>query len=403
MPSNILTNWTLPAVLVALGATLTTQCAVAEELKFEIRCLTIDANEGIAAADIDQDGKVDLVAGRNWFRNGDWVARPLRNINDWNGYVESNGDYVFDVNEDGYPDVVAGSFLPTEIHWYENPGKEGLRLGKLWQQHLLLDSQQSHNEGGVLEDLNGDGTPELIINRWKKDTPFLVQHFVAKQTENQSDTPKSAAYTLKTAKLGDSGNGHGLAIGDISGDGNKDILVGQGWYEQPNENPWTQPWKFHAAWDLHSSLPMIVTDLNLDGRNDLIFGNGHDYGLFWWKNEGTNDDGEIQWEKNEIDKTYSQPHSLAWADLTGDSVPELITGKRYYAHNGNDPGGQEMPCLYYYVWNENDETFTRHTIDEGHVGTGLQIVIEDFDADGDADLAVAGKSGTYLITNKRPQ
>jgi hypothetical protein len=291
--------------------------------------------------------------------------------------------------------------LPTEIYWYENPGKEGLRLGKLWKQHLLLDSKQSQNEGGMLEDLDGDGTPELVINRWKKDTPLLVQRFVSREGEEQDSAPKTAAYTLKTATLGLSGNGHGLAIGDINGDGNKDILVGQGWYEQPRKNPWTQPWKFHAAWDLHSSLPMIVTDLNLDGRNDLIFGNGHDYGLYWWKNQGTDENGEIQWTKKEIDESYSQPHSLAWADLTGDSVPELITGKRYYAHNGKDPGGQEMPCLYYYVWDASNETFTRHTIDEGHIGTGLQIVIEDFDDDGDADLAVAGKSGTYLIMNKR--
>ena len=399
-------HFLLAPLLLVLSCSVAARRAEAEELKFDIRCLTIDANEGIAAADIDQDGKVDVVAGRNWYRNGDWVARPLRNVDDWNGYVESNGDYIFDVNEDGYPDVVAGSFLPTEIYWYENPGKEGLRLGKLWQQHLLLDSKQSHNEGGLLEDLDGDGTPELIINRWKKDTPFLVQRFVriedvARDAGKKSDKANSATYSLETAKLGDSGNGHGLAIGDINGDGNKDVLVGQGWYEQPKKDPWAQPWKFHASWDLHSSLPMIVKDINLDSRNDLLFGNGHDYGLFWWKNDGLDEKGEVQWTEHEIDKTYSQPHSLAWADLTGDAVPELITGKRYYAHNGNDPGGQEMPCLYYYEWDEKSETFTRKTIDEGHVGTGLQIVIEDFDADGDADLAVAGKSGTYLITNLR--
>jgi hypothetical protein len=90
---------------------------VVHDLKFQARLLALDANEGIAAGDVDGDGLTDLVAGRNWYRAGDWAPRPVRSIDDWNGYVESNGDYLFDVNGDGRLDVIAGSFLPTEIHW----------------------------------------------------------------------------------------------------------------------------------------------------------------------------------------------------------------------------------------------------------------------------------------------
>ena len=59
-----------------------------------------------------------------------------------------------------------------------------------------------------------------------------------------------------------------------------------------------------------------------------------------------------------------------------------------------------MPCLYFYKWDAKSKQFTRHTIEEGHVGCGLQIVIEDLDDDGQVDLAVAGKSGTYLLLAK---
>ena len=76
----------------------------------------------------------------------------------------------------------------------------------------------------------------------------------------------------------------------------------------------------------------------------------------------------------------------------------MITGKRWYAHNGGDPGGQEPPCLYYYSWDGN--AFNKHVIDEGHIGTGLQIRTGDLNGDGRADIAVAGKSGTYLILSK---
>ena len=95
-----------------------------EPATFTARLLTIDGNEGVAAGDVDGDGKTDIVAGRNWFRNGDWAPRPLRSIDDWNGYVQSNGDYLYDVNGDGRLDVIAGSFIPTEVYWYENPGDE---------------------------------------------------------------------------------------------------------------------------------------------------------------------------------------------------------------------------------------------------------------------------------------
>lgn len=380
-----------------LASALACSSASAEDsgVTFTAKLLTIDANEGVAAGDIDGDGVTDIVAGRNWYRGGDWAARPLRNIEDWNGYVQSNGDYLFDMNGDGRLDVIAGSFIPTEVHWYENPGSEALRLGKQWPQHLLVDTGNSANEGQVMEDIDGDGRPEWIVNSWKKNVPMVVWRLVEKTEADKSEG--GALYEMKPHQLGPKANGHGLAIGDISGDGKTDILVGQGWYEQPSDGAWSGPWQFHPDWDLHASVPMIVTDLDQDGDADVIIGNGHDYGLYWWSNQGKGDDGKIVWEEHEIDRSYSQPHTLAWRDIDDDGANELITGKRYFAHNGNDPGGNEMPCLYYYDWDQKAGKFTRHTIEEGHVGCGLQIATADLNGDSKTDIAVAGKSGTYLL------
>ena len=46
--------------------------------------------------------------------------------------------------------------------------------------------------------------------------------------------------------------------------------------------------------------------------------------------------------------TWSQAHSLALADIDGDGTPDLVTGKRFMAHNGNDPDEFGPLGVYWY-------------------------------------------------------
>jgi hypothetical protein len=47
--------------------------------------------------------------------------------------------------------------------------------------------------------------------------------------------------------------------------------------------------------------------------------------------------------------------------------------------------------------------FVRHTIEQGHVGTGLQLRVADMNADGRPDLITPGKSGTHILFNEGPE
>ena len=367
-------------------------------LHWKIIPLAIDANEGIDIADFNGDGKLDICAGRFWYQNPDFRPRPVRSIEDFNGYVESNGDFAYDVDHDGVADIIAGSFIPSEVYWFKNPGPEKLRLGQLWDKRLLVDTQATQNEGQLMADLNGDGVPEWLVNSWGKDTPIFAWEFTtAKPTDNADDV--KAQPTLQKHLIGERGNGHGMGVGDITGNGHPDLLLGNGWYENPGPPYFDAKWKYHRDWTIHGAVPLLVYDVNRDGKNDVIFAHGHDYGLEWWENRGPSD-GTIQFAKHPIDNSISQQHALHLADLTGDGQLELITGKRYFAHNGRDNGADRPVEICYFTIDPKSATFTKHSIQKGRVGIGLQIRTADIDANGTLDIAVAGKSGTYLLLNQ---
>jgi hypothetical protein len=395
-------------LLVGLMAAVGVVAADAADLgPFEVQLLTVDANEGCDVADVDGDGKPDVIAGRNWFKNGDWAARPLRHIDDWNGYVESNGDFAYDVNGDGRMDVIAGSFIPSQVYWYENPGEQGLKLGQMWQQHLLADTGLSENEGSFLHDINGDGAPEWITDSWNRGNPLFAWDFgsVLEETQRQegdvTSTEQGWQPTLLRHTIGTAGNGHGMGFGDLNNDGREDILVGTGWYERPEGDPFAQEWPFHADWSLDASCPMLVRDIDADGSSDIAWGKGHDYGLYVWWGRGPGADGKLVFEETLIDDTFSQPHALHFADLNGDGHDEIITGKRYRAHNDGDPGAADPLILVAFSFDAAEHKFERHVISDGEAGIGLQIRTADLDADGDLEIVVAGKDGTQIVWNRQ--
>ncbi len=378
-------------------------------VKFQVKWLAVDANEGCDVADFDGDGKLDVCAGRFWFRNGDWVARPVRAFDDVNGYVHSNGDFAYDVNQDGHVDIVAGGFFQTTVHWYENPGPEALHNGFMWKEHLLVDTGLSQNEASFMHDFNGDGVPEWISNSWNKKNPLIIWSFDSKTEEiavkqgNKVNTKTVTVPVLKRNLIHEGGEaqgqGHGFGFGDINNDGREDILTGTGWHERPEGDPLTEPWVYHADWDAHWSDPVLVRDMNKDGKNDIVWGNPHDFGLFIWYADGKDADGKLKFREEVVDKDFSQLHCILFADLDGDGVEELITGKRVRAHNGNDPGGKQDPIVCYYTIDEAGK-FTKHIIESGSVGIGLQIRTADIDGDGDLDIVLAGKDGTQILFNQ---
>lgn len=366
----------------------------APKLQFEVQQLHKDNIEGVAVGDIDKDGDLDVVAGEHWYSNPDWKQRKIRKVLPFGkDYMQDNGDHLWDVNGDGLLDLVSGQFTVTKVHWFENPGGEALLSAEEpWPAHLLIDTETTRNEATLMYDIDKDGTPEWFENSWGDDNPMLIWKFA----KSEDGKP-----TMKKLTVSESGNGHGQGIGDVNGDGLEDIVFKQGWYEQPAENPWGQTWKWRKDFALpHASVPILVVDLNDDGRNDLIWGDGHNFGLFWEEQLAPKEDGTTTWKQHLIDDTFSQAHTMAWEDIDNDGEAELITGKRYYAHSGKDAGAEDEIVINYYKWNAKTASFTKFEAHRGQAGVGLQIRVADLNADGWKEIIVPGKSGTHILWNK---
>jgi hypothetical protein len=385
--------------LAAAGQAADNQSGEENTVRFSKRMLFAAPYENCAVADLNRDGKLDIVYEDYWLEGPSFVPHAFRPNHTSSDFIRTNSVFVYDLDGDGWPDIITGGWNEDGIYWYKNPGNSAKEKGAPWDLYApweahLLAKTRGRMEMFALHDFDGDGLPELYSACYVKTEPLEIWRF-----------KKSAAgaFTLEPFILGVEGGGHGFAFGDVNGDGREDVLCEVGWYERPAGDPFAHPWKFHKETALpHPSCPFVVRDLNGDGRLDIIFGRGHDYGLFWWEQSAPSADGTTTWKKHTIDESWSQAHCLAMADLDGDGQDELIAGKCVWAHNTGDPGVNEPPAVYYYSWDKASSKFTRHTIAaEGEgISLGRQFVVTDLNGDGRPDIVAPSKLGLWLLTNE---
>ena len=341
--------------------------------------LGTDHAEGITTLDVNGDGQPDILSGAYWYENpgpagGEWKRHQYRAVGLHNEFVSDSGEWTVDVNHDGRPDVVTAGWITNGVTWFENPGKgDGL-----WTPHRITDSFDT--EGGAMGDINGDGKHDLIFAHYNH-SGLLWIDFAGAQP--------------KVHHLGGKNeDGHGVGIADVDGDGKADILTPTGWFQNIDAD--RDQWKWHGDWQLgDTGFPILGYDVNADGKLDILYGEGHSYGLYWLEQQGAG-----SWVKHTIDESYSQIHAVKLVDLDGDGVPELLTGKRYRGHSGNDPGSYDPLVVYYYKIGRKTGEFTRYALSvNGLAGAGTQFIAEDLDGDGDIDVATAGKTGVTFFEN----
>jgi hypothetical protein len=387
------------------------------DIPFRTQMLDGGASETAAVADINKDGRLDIVSGENWYEGPSWTRHHFRDLGFSGNYIDGFSDMPVDVDGDGYLDIASVTWFAKKISWFRNPGKGG----GTWVEAPI--NSGFNIEFATLGDLDNDGKALEIVAQENGTGQSWYE-------VKKSSTGSGQATWVKHV-VSDRSYGHGIGVGDVNKDGRNDILTPRGWLEAPADPRAAGNWTYHPAWEAanppvtaRENLPpqpagappriaelgfIHVLDVNGDGRNDVVTAAGHDFGVFWFE-QGA--DGK--WTKRMIDNAWSQGHASTLIDLNGDGRLDFVTGKRFMAHNGSDPGEREPLGVYWYEYRmvpaapagqgaasgQPQVEWIRHPIDfGGRMGGGMQIPVVDLDGDGDLDVVCAGKSGLFLAEN----
>lgn len=328
----------------------------------------------VVVADMNGDGRKDVLLSQSEKPDYpvSWYSSETPLVNGWTEHVITTSlDYVHtlqaaDFDQDGDLDVLAGSMIKV-------PGV----VGNVMVFHNLGDNQgiwtyttlaTTGIYSGVVGDIQADNDPDIVgVRRYDQE---IIEYW----RNNLAHNLTLDSWSYHQADNSRSSQAFGLALGDLTGDLQKDIAAGRYFYRNSgNLASWTRV-------DFGSPLDaMLITNVDGDQRGDVIAQNGSE--LLWLE---ANDAQGSSWNRVKVaDVAAIDGHS----NTQGYDTAQIVPGGReeIVLTLGNGTWYFTIPANPASVW-------PGVQIESGSNGEGMAA--GDIDGDGYADVVGTGLDGS---------
>ena len=291
---------------------------------------------GIAVADLDNDGKPDLVIRTQKLET---TVSVLRNTTS-GGTISFANKFDFytlagisdeirtaDVDGDGKTDILLPDFNFAQVQIYRNTSSAG-SLSFAAKQTIATGDEPYHFEVG---DLNSDGKPDLVLS---------YKYGINVSVFSNTSTSGSIAFS-NTVNYPLGNNIAAIAVNDLDGDGKPDMVVGVGsdsiaLFKNMSAAGGTIAFNPNATFASFSNAVLSIADFDNDGKPDLAPESGI-FRVSVWKNR------------------TASPQVLSFSpDTAGAGATITITGVHFTGVNAVNFGG--VAAASFTVVNDNTVT-----------------------------------------------
>jgi hypothetical protein len=360
-------TWSRPGHVVALAITVLAQAVGMGAGNFTALTVsaTADGAHSTLATDVDGDGRVDALSASPYDDRIVWYKNEGGSPPTWTPYtISSTADfaawvYATDVDGDGLVDALSASYSDNKIAWYKNLGGSP----PAWKPYTIAIAAGAESVYAV--DVDGDGRVDVM-------SASLLDNKVAWYKNGGGSPPIWTAYTISGAASG----AHSVYASDIDGDGRIDVVSGSmydnkiAWYKNGGGSPptWTA---YTISTSAAYAICVRATDVDGDGRVDVLSASSGDNKIAWYRNQGGS---PVSWTAYTISSVAAYAWCVYAADVDGDGRVDVLSASvndnkiAWYKNGGGSP-----------------PTWTAYTISSSAPGA-TSVYTADVNGDGAVDV-----------------
>ena len=380
--------------------------------------------DSVAVADVNGDGKLDLIVANFCDEVSNCTCTDSACDYGSVGVLLGNGDGTFqaavtylsggyftqsvavaDVNGDGKPDILVVNDCTSAINcaYTVGNGSVAVLLGNgdgTFQTAVAYDSGGQFPNGVLVTDLNKDGKPDLVVSNFSGGINGFGELGVLLGNGDGTFQPAviyNSAYSYNLMSI---------AVADVDGDGNLDLLVANECADAAcasgavgvllgNGDGTFQPGVSYPSGGYYTR-SIAVADLNGNGKLDLVVANMC-IASSNCSNNGTvsvlfgNGDGSFQAPINYPAGAY-EPLSLSLGDFDGD-------GKTDIALVSQSVSGSNTAGVVSVLLGNGNGTFQPAVSYNPGASGSIALAVADVTKDGKPDLMVVNGAGVGVLLN----